>query len=772
MPHPFLLRPQPDGTSRARALRRSAAVALALVAPLFSACATGPSGAPEATAPAGAMDTAAAVAPAGFRGIPASVRPTEDALEAAEDAELTGTELGTMWTFENPPREYWSQEYDFAPDSAWLEHVRLASLRYGEICSASFVSPDGLVMTNHHCARDCVEAVSTDETDYVEEGFHARSREEERICPGLSLDQLVSIQEVTGAVRARIPDGAGPEVAAERREAARDSIVEACEERGELRCQVVSLYHGGQYQLYRYRRIAPVKLVFAPELQAGYYGGDPDNFTYPRFNLDVAFVRAYRTDSTRAYRPDHWLEWNPEGAGEGDLVFVTGNPGSTSRLSTVSQLEYERRYRHPFLLDFLGEQLDFLERIADMGPDARRQVRDRIFSIENSLKALRGQLRGLRNPELMGRKIRWQRRLQQRVESDSSLAARYGDVWARMGEVQSELLETVPRVRMNDPSFVGEPLLGTAAQLVRVLRYGEAPDSLLPEGLDREQLRESRERLRSEFPSSRAQEGALLQIRMRLARRWLPSEAPFLAEAIRDGESPEEAANRLARETRLDRVGVRRMVLDAGTTVLDTTSDPLLRLAAGMESRMRELRPRLEALQAREERQAERLADALFAVFGTGIPPDATFTLRITDGEMRRYEYNGTFAPARTSIYGLYERAGNFADEMPWTLPASFREARDRVEMTTPLNFVTTNDITGGNSGSPMIDRQGRVVGIAFDGNIEQLPNEFLFRTDRARTVGVHAAGITEALRSVYGADRLLEEILGEGAAAEDSGGS
>lgn len=758
--------PSFTGLPIARSTGRPVVVAVAALALGLAGCATGGSGgsdgdpvdvSPAAGAP-GSPRT-----PEGFAGVPPEVLPSEEAVEAAEGAELTGVELGTMWTFENPPSDYWKERHDFEPDSAWLAHVRLSSLRFGENCSASFVSPHGLVMTNHHCARECVEAASTEETDHLEEGFYAEDRQEEHLCPELWLDQLVDIRDVTPAVRRRIPADAPPEAAASAREAARDSIAEACEGGADRHCQVVSLYHGGQYQLYEYRRISPVKLVFAPELQVGYYGGEADNFTYPRFNLDVAFLRAYRPDSTRAVVPDHWLRWNPDGAREGDLVFITGNPGSTSRLYTVSQLEYEKRFRHPFVLDFLGEQLDFLERIAEMGREARRQVRDRIFSIENSLKALRGQLRGLEDPELLGHKIRWQRDFQERIRSDSALDARFGNIWARMGEIQAEILEVDPRVRMNDPEFIGEPLLSTASRLVQVLRYSTAPDSALPGGLTREDLEDIEARLRSQSPANRAQESALLGVRFRLASRWLSSDAAFLSEAIGEGESPQEAANRLARETSVDRVGRRRMILDAGAAVLDTTGDPLLQLAVGMESRMRSLRPRLEELQAREERQAERLADALFAVYGTEIPPDATFTLRISDGEVRRYEYNGTFAAPRTTYHGLYDRAASFEGEIPWTLPESFREARERVEMETSLNFVTTNDITGGNSGSPMIDRDGRVVGVAFDGNIEQLPNEFLFRTGTARTVGVHGGGITEALRSVYRAESLLEELLPEG---------
>ena len=762
---------------------RRAADALLPVAPalLLAACATGAGGpGPGPGAPGvRAVDRAAEpdttvvrvrTGEGGTTSAAEALRPSGPALDRAEVATLTGRELGTMWTFENPPLEAWRREHDFRPGEDWLEHVRLSSLRFGQSCSSSFVSGDGLVMTNHHCARSCVEAVSTEETDYVEEGFHAGSREEERVCPGLYLDQLVEIEEVTRVVKGAAPEGAGEERVQEARQAARDSIVDACESGSDHRCQVVDLYHGGQFQLYEYRRYAPVKLVFAPELQAGFYGGDPDNFTYPRYALDVAFVRAYRPDSSTAVHPDHHLEWDPGGAEEGELVFLTGNPGSTSRLATVSQLQYEKEYRHPFLLDLLREQRDCLQEVADRGPEAARQVRDRLFGIENTIKAFDGELEGLRDPELMGRKIKWQRRFRDSVEADPELRRRYGDVWTRLEEIQARKLEISPRLNVNEYGFVGSPHMSAAGDLVTYLRESARPEGERAGDVDLEALAS---RLRGQMPLGPGQSVRVLQIRLGLAQRWLPEEAPFRRDAFRGDESASEAARRLVRETRVDERAFRRGLLDAGAAALDTVSDPLLRLAAGMYDRHRRLQPRWERTTASESVQESRLAEALFAVFGTDLPPDATFTLRISDGRVKRYPYNGTVAPAHTSIHGMFARAADFDGEHPWNLPAAFAEARDAVEMDSPLDFVSTNDITGGNSGSPVVDREGRVVGVAFDGNIQQLPNEYLFRTRQARTVSVHSAGITEALRDVYGADRLVRELLGEdgGEGSDDEGG-
>ncbi|HEX7051293.1 MAG TPA: S46 family peptidase [Longimicrobiales bacterium] len=690
------------------------------------------------------------------------LEPSAAALRTADRVQLTGTELGTMWTFENPPLEYWNERYDFQPTREWLDHVRLSAVRYGEICSASFVSPNGLVMTNHHCARDCVEAVSTEDVDYVVEGFYAATRDEERVCPDLYLDQLVEIEDVTQRVQSAAPAGAADTAIAAARQAEQEEIIEECEANTDFECQVVSLFHGGQYKLYRYRRYAPVKLVFAPELQAGFFGGDPDNFTYPRYALDVAFVRAYQPDGVRPARTPEYFAWDPDGANEGELVFIVGNPGSTSRQITVAQALYEKAYRHPFLIQFLDEQRDFLEWVASLGPEAERSVRDQLFGVENSLKAFRGELAGLRDTLLMGRKIRWEREFRQRVEADPQLRARYGSVWSRMAEIQARKLRVSPRLNINNFEFIGDPYTQLAGQLVRYVRETAKPEAERMEAYRGEQLAQVEQRLRGPSQVNPDVATRLLAIRLELARSWLPPDDPFIRAAFRPGETPDQAAQRLVQGSRIGDAAFRTSLMQGGIAAVEASDDPMVRLALTMDDAYRRLAPEWEELTAAEAIQSERLAQALFAVYGTDLPPDATFTLRISDGVMQGYPYNGTLAPAKTSIYGIYERSFNFDNRMPFTLPESFAERRDDVDMATPLDFVTTNDITGGNSGSPLIDREARIVGIAFDGNIEQLPNEFLFRTETgARTVAVHSAGIIEALRSIYRADALLEELLG-----------
>jgi hypothetical protein len=693
-----------------------------------------------------------------------ALQPSAGALRAAETAALTGLELGTMWTFENPPREHWQQTYGFAPTAEWLEHVRLSSVRYGQHCSASFVSPTGLVMTNHHCALDCIEAVSTEVSDYVVDGFHAPGRGQELTCPGLYLDQLVEIEDVTARVHGAAPaDAPAAQVAAAQAQA-RSRIEAECSAASELTCQVVSLYHGGQYQLYKYQRYAPVKLVWAPDVQAGFYGGDPDNFTYPRYNLDVSFLRAYEPDGETVASTPHYFRWNARGAGDGELVFITGNPGSTARLATVPQLVYEQRTRHPFVVEFLGAQSQVLHAYAARGPEQDREVRETLFSVDNSLKAFTGQLGGLQDTLLMGRKIRWEREFRARVQADPALRAAYGDAWDRMGEIAARRNEIYYQVNLYNPDFMGAPHIQLAGMLVRYIRETARPEAERPAAFRGERLDQVRQMLEAPTDPDPTLALPLLAARLDLAARWLPEGDPVYADILRPGEAPPAAAERVAGATRILDPDFRQTLMDGGPDALAASDDPVVALARRMDTEHRDVMAAWQQIGADQSVQAQRLAEALFGVFGTQIPPDATFTLRITDGVVAGYPFNGTMAPPFTSIFGLYERANNFDDEMPWTLPRPFAQRRADVDMATYYNFVSTNDITGGNSGSPMIDREGRIVGIAFDGNIEQLPNEFLFSTVAGRTVGVHSAGILEALRNVYRTEALLQELVGDGA--------
>jgi hypothetical protein len=688
------------------------------------------------------------------------LQPSAADLRAAERAELTGMELGRMWTFQDPPYRWWRDAYDFSPSDQWLEHVRLASVRFGDVCSASFVSPEGLVMTNHHCARACIEELSSPAADLLEDGFYAPGRAQELECRGLFLDQLRSMEDVTSRVLAAAEGLAADTARARAQAEAAEALEEACEAETGLTCQVVSLYHGGRYHVYRYHRFEPVRLVFAPEHQAASFGGDPDNFTYPRYALDVAFLRAYDAEG-HPVRGEPHFSWSSSGAEEGELVFVVGSPGATSRLLTVAQLMYEKHRTHPYIVQYLTDVVDLYRWIAGFGPDAERSVREELYNMENALKAYTGQLAGLQDTLLVGRKIQWEAGLRRAVLADPDLRSRYGDVWDRLEAIQLAKLPLGLRVAIYNIGFIGDPHIGLAGQLVRWVRESGLPPEERHEDYGAETLAEIEQRLLDPAPFNPEIAARLLAIRLRLARSFLPSDDALVRTAFRPGETAMEAAERLVRESRIMDPDFRRRLMEGGPAAIAAEDDLSVRLALTMDRAQRELAPRLEELEAVESVQEERLANTLFAVEGTAIPPDATFTPRITDGVMARYPFNGTIAPPRTSFHGVFERAANFGDEMPFTLPPRYAAARGRVDMTAPLNFVTTNDITGGNSGSPMLNRDGEIVGVVFDSNIEALPNEWLFREEAGRAVGVHSAGIIEALRSIYQAEALIRELLG-----------
>lgn len=737
--------------SRIRMIPMALAVSL-----LVTACASG--GATRSTLPISAVE-----APEAAETAPVSLEPSAASYRASERVELDGMELGRMWTFQDPPMDWWKEAYDFEPTQEWLDHVRLSSVRYGTGCSASFVSPDGLVMTNHHCARSCIEAVSDAQNDYVENGFYAETQDDELLCPDLYLDQLQSVTDVTDRVLAAGRGMSSDTARARAQGDESDAIEESCQEDTGLRCQVVSLYHGGRFHLYRYRRFQPVKLVFAPEEQAAFFGGSPDNFTYPRHDMDISFVRAYDADSSTAATTDDYFRWDADGAQEGDAVFVVGNPGSTSRLLTVSQIMYEKYRNHPFIVSYLNDYVDLLHWIGSMSPEAERGVRQQLFGFDNSLKAYTGQLGGLRDTLLVGRKIAWEADLRRAVMADPDLRTEYGDVWARISDLQRAKVPLAQRSSIYNIQFIGDPHLSLAGQLIRYVRESAKPAEERGEEYSDEALAQLRQRLLGPSPANPEIAERLLAVRLRLAQRFLPEDDPFVQRAFRAGETPEEAAQRIAGATRIMDPAFRQELMDGGMDAVANASDDAVALARIMEQSVDSLGSRLDEVQAAEAVQEERLARALFAVKGTSIPPDATFTLRITDGKVARYPYNGTIAPPKTNFYGVFERSASFDNEMPFTLPDSYVEAKDRITMDTPLDFVTTDDITGGNSGSPMINRDGEIVGIAFDGNIESLPNEWLFRDDVPRTVGVHSAGILEALRAIYRANALVEELVGGG---------
>ena len=662
-------------------------------------------------------------------------------------------EFGTMWTFDSPPLEYWKARYNFTPDQAWLDKVRLASIRLPG-CSSSFVSADGLIMTNHHCARSCISEVSPADTNYQTTGFVAATREQEKKCPNLYVDQLQSIEDVTSRVHAKIT-ATSPARRVEQRDAEIAAIQRECQQGGGLTCQVVGMYQGGVYSLYRFRRFSDLRLVFAPEEAVSFFGGDPDNFTFPRYDLDVTLLRAYEND--RPLRPEHFLKWSASGAQEGELVFVTGNPGSTGRLLTVSQMEFLRDVTYPAQLAQLKRQIAILEQLSAQSPEAKRRYENTLFSAQNSLKAITGYLSGLTDDSIMARKRSFEQDFRARVNKDAKLRGQFGTAWARIDSAQQQLKRIAVQARYYP--LAGSTLLNVAAQIVRLPAQEALADSARLPQYRGNAIANLRNQLLN-IPVDPVVERANIAAWLMAAQQELDPKDPMLV-AVLAGRTPEQAAADIVKATQLGDVAFRRPLVEGGAAAVAASNDPLIQLARRIQPIAMPIAQRQARLNYQISSEAERVGQAIFAAYGKSLPPDATFSLRISDGVVKGYPMNGTIAPYKTTFYGLYARNAEFDDKEPFHLPPRWKNARNALDLGTPLDFVSTNDIIGGNSGSPVINRNAEVVGLIFDGNIEQLPNRFIFTDEVARAVSVHSRAIPEAIRKVFNAPRLADELEG-----------
>ncbi len=659
-----------------------------------------------------------------------------------------------MWTYHNPPRERLKEEYGFDATDEWLDHLRLSSVRFNDGGSASFVSPHGLVVTNHHVGVSSIQKVSTKTHDYVQDGMFAQTLTDELGVPDLELNVLVGMTDVTSGVRSAVPDGAGPEEAARLRREAINAIEAAARAKNPDRnVEVVTLYRGGEYWLYEYDRYTDVRLVFAPEGQVGYYGGDPDNFTFPRFNLDFSLFRVYR-DGKPAHTP-HYLRWNSDGVREGDLTFTSGHPGRTERLMTLKQVERIRDVERPRSLKTIDKLREALLEYGKRGAEEERQAKDTLLSYENARKLFTGQLRGLNDPSLLARKAEEERTLKEAVAAKPDVKAAVGNAWGEIADALGRL------DRIDDQQYFSRlrgDLFTIAQQIVRYVEEREKPTGeRLPEYLDTEAVER---RITADRPLFAGLDEAILRASLELAQEGLAADDPFLTAALA-GKSPAEVAHRVTHETNLTDPSVRRTLLEGGKEAVAKSIDPMILLARAVDPLLRSLRKAHEEISTELTLASGRIAEARFAVYGNAVYPDATFTLRLSCGEAKGYEENTTLVPWKTTFYGLYGRARSFDDESPFDLPARFYRNEARVDLSTPLNFVTTNDITGGNSGSPVVNRDGELIGLCFDGNVQSMPNDFVFGDGADRCVVVHAGGIIEALDKIYGARRLVEELIG-----------
>jgi hypothetical protein len=663
-----------------------------------------------------------------------------------------------MWTLDNPPLKQLKEKYGFEPTAPWLEHIRLSSVRVGDGGSGSFVSPNGLVLTNHHVALGQLQKVSTPQKNYVADGFYAASPAEELPCPDLELNVLISMENVTAKVLAAVKKGMDPVKALEAKKAAIAAIESQSLKKTGLRSDVVTLYHGGEYWLYRYKKYTEVKLVFAPEQQAAFYGGDPDNFTYPRHDLDMAIFRAY--EKGKPAKVAHYLKWSANGAADGELVFIPGHPGSTNRLMTLSQLQFQREIAYPQRLKTMKRMLEVVKSYAARGPEEARQAAGMIFGIENGLKVSSGEYDGLKAAGILEKKAAQEAEFRKLIDENPKWKAEYAGAW----DAISAAIEK-QRPRMKDMSFRRAPgmrLGGIALQIVQLVAELQKPDGQRLDGYHASQLDSLRFRLFSPAPVYPGLEEVMAVDAMKLMLEELGADDPYV-KACLDGKTPEEAAKALLAGTQLADPKVRKALVDGGTAAVGKSADSFIVLARKLDPMIRELRKWTEENVESVARPAgEKIGQARFAVYGKNAYPDATFTLRLSYGAVKGYPMNGTVAPYKTTFYGLYDRAASFDNKPPFHLPKRVADAREKIALSTPLNFVCTGDIIGGNSGSPVVNAAGEVVGLVFDGNVESFIGRFFYDDTANRTVSVHSAAMIEAMKKIYGAESLLKEILGQ----------
>jgi hypothetical protein len=584
---------------------------------------------------------------------------------------------------------------------------------------------------------------------------------DEKKCAGLYVDQLESIENVTERVRAAIT-ASTPEAQATQRTAVISQIETECGRQTSLTCQVVSLYQGGIYSLYRYKRYDDLRLVFAPEEQVAAFGGDPDNFTYPRYDLDVGLLRVYMND--RPHQPPNYLRWSASGAHDGELVLVVGNPGSTGRLNTIAQMEFLRDVQYPAQLAGYDRTLAIYRQLERTDPTAARRYQNNVFNLENSRKAVTGYRSGLTDPVYMAKKAAFEREFRARLAADQRLSGQFSATYEAIASAQRQLaaFDAERRNRSFGPTIAagGSRLLNMAGQLVRLPTESALPDSARLPTYRGNLANAIRASLLANQPIDTAFERLTIAAQLRAAQSELKPDDPFLQAALAD-RTPEQAAAALVSGTRVGDVAFRRSLLEGGAPAIASSNDPLIALARRIDPLNRDVLARAARLNAVITSNTEKLGSALFEIYGTALPPDATFTLRISDGLVKGYPMNGTIAPYKTTFMGMYARSAEFDAKPPFDLPPRWVQRKDRLDLTTQYDFVSTTDIIGGNSGSPVINRNGEVVGLAFDGNIEGVANRFLYESEKQRTVSVSSAAIVEALRKMYDAAALANELSG-----------
>ncbi|MCU0344877.1 MAG: S46 family peptidase [Ignavibacterium sp.] len=660
-------------------------------------------------------------------------------------------DMGKMWTFENPPLDYFEKEYGFKPSAELLEKFQKSALKFGNGCSASFISEDGLIMTNHHCVRGNLSSVQQGDENILRDGFYAETLEEERTVPNLKVEQLIIIKDVTKEIQSAMDEGKNDAEKIEIRDKKIDDL-KSINSQGhpELTFKVTSLYNGGKYSLYGYKVYNDIRLVFVPELFVAKLGGDPDNFTYPRYGLDCAFLRAY--ENGKPVKTNYYFSWSNEGVVEDQPVFVVGNPGGTDRIFTMAQIEYARDIQYPMVVEMFNEMYDIYEEMVTETKAEDFKLIARLYTIGNALKVYSGTYKALLDPFLVARKKDFEKDFKESVTKNPELTEKYGSIWNEIETIRNRARNDAHKIYaytisgFYSPQYltIARSLVNFAKQLKKNEITSEKYDSLTA------QL----------FPKDFNIElhNKLLVVQLNIIKNNLPVDDKIVKELIGD-KSTEQAAKDLIAESHLTSKEKLLDLADDGYEAVLNSKDPFIYYVLNTQDELKQMQDENQARVDKEEILNQMLGEALYKVYGDAIPPDATGTLRLADGIVKGYDYNGTRAPIKTTFYGALDRYYSFDKKFPFNLPKYFEDLPDEFDPSTPLNFISTNDIVGGNSGSPVVNTDGKIVGLAFDGNIESLPSNFIYTTEANRTVCVSALGMMEAIRDLYEATELSDEI-------------
>jgi hypothetical protein len=673
-----------------------------------------------------------------------------------------------MWLYNAPPKDKIKAKYGFELTQEWLDHVRLSSVRFNNGGSGSFVSADGLTFTNHHVGAGCVQQLSTEGRDYIKTGFYAKTQAEEAKCPNLELNQLVGIEDVTDKINTGVKPEMSAADAGQAQRAAMSQVEKDCSTTTGLRCDVVIFYSGQVYNLYKYKKYTDVRLVFAPEFDIAFFGGDSDNFTYPRYDLDITFFRVY--ENGKPAHLDHYLQWSRTGLKDGDLIFVSGHPGNTGRLLTSAQLDFLRDLQYPAALKLYARRIALLQNFSKLSEENARIAKENIFGLQNSLKAITGYQSGLLDKTIMDAKAADEAKLRAAFKADPKNAGA-ADPWDEIAQAIQLQQSIYPNLtyleRMRGFSSHLAPIARTLARAAEEKpkpnqeRMREFRDSALPS---------VEQQLFSTEPIYKNMDLVLLTDSLSEMQDALGKDNPDVQKVLQ-GKTPANAAKDMITNTKLDDVAVRKQLYEGGQAAVDASTDPLIVAMRAIDPSARATRKQFEdKVDSVVRRDGTIVAKARFAQSGFTQPPDATFTLRLSYGAVKGYQENGKSIPFETNIGGAYEHAAEHNNQPPYNLPESWIKAKANLDLKTPLNFVSTADIIGGNSGSPTVNKKGEVVGIIFDGNIESLPWNFAFSDVQGRAVSVDSLGIQEALRKVYGASALADELMGTKAEGANAG--